>query len=193
MVEQLVEALRTDLGQSLQKRLADDVTAADQLVIGFVNEFEHMPASVPDHHEAGGLLKKLPEAVLLRLDPPFGLHSLRRFHDDGENAAGGYGLTAAIAREFFDAGVDLVTLGNHAWDQRDIIGIMDSEPRIVRPLNMAGVPGRGIGELRSPRGRRIIVLQVLGRLFMGLYDLLAVRWMQQRCLRYRLRTPKSSA
>lgn len=90
---------------------------------------------------------------------------------NGENAAGGYGLTAAIANEFFAAGVDLVTMGNHVWDQRELIGHIDKEPRILRPLNLApGTPGRGIAELRTARGQRLLVLQVLGRLFMGLYD-----------------------
>jgi metallophosphoesterase (TIGR00282 family) len=90
---------------------------------------------------------------------------------NGENAAGGYGITAAIADEFLAGGVDLLTLGNHAWDQRDLIPHIQGEPRILRPLNMApGTPGRGVGELRTPRGRRVVVIQVLGRLFMGLWD-----------------------
>jgi metallophosphoesterase (TIGR00282 family) len=90
---------------------------------------------------------------------------------NGENAAGGYGLTAAIADELFAAGADAITMGNHVWDQRELIGHIDREPRIVRPLNLApGTPGRGVAELRGPRGQRILVVQVLGRLFMGLYD-----------------------
>ena len=90
---------------------------------------------------------------------------------NGENAAGGFGITTAIAKEMLDSGVDLITLGNHAWDQRDLIASIDQEPRIIRPLNMApGTPGRGSGEFRTERGKRIVVLQVLGRLFMGMYD-----------------------
>lgn len=90
---------------------------------------------------------------------------------NAENAAGGYGLTAAIAGELLAAGVDVITLGNHAWDQKELIGHIAGEPRIVRPLNMApGTPGRGVGEARTARGRRVVVLQVMGRLFMGLYD-----------------------
>ncbi|MFO1072915.1 MAG: YmdB family metallophosphoesterase, partial [Geminicoccaceae bacterium] len=69
---------------------------------------------------------------------------------NGENAAAGYGLTATIAEEFFAAGTDLITMGNHVWDQRELIAHIDREPRIVRPLNLApGAPGRGIGELRT--------------------------------------------
>lgn len=90
---------------------------------------------------------------------------------NGENAAAGYGITAAIAAEFFAAGVDLITMGNHVWDQRELIGHLDREPRIVRPLNLApGTPGRGVGEARTARGHKLVVLQVLGRLFMGLAD-----------------------
>ena len=90
---------------------------------------------------------------------------------NAENAAGGYGLTAAIAAEFLDAGADVLTMGNHVWDQRELIGHIDREPRIVRPLNLApGTPGRGVAEIRTARGQRVLVLQVLGRLFMALAD-----------------------
>ena len=90
---------------------------------------------------------------------------------NAENAAGGYGLTAAIAGELFGAGADMLTMGNHVWDQRELIGHIDREPRIVRPLNLApGTPGRGMAEIRSARGQRVLVLQVLGRLFMALAD-----------------------
>jgi metallophosphoesterase (TIGR00282 family) len=90
---------------------------------------------------------------------------------NAENAAGGYGLTAQIANEFFAAGVDLVTMGTHTWDQRELVGHIDREPRIVRPLNMApGTPGRGVAELTTARGQRLVVTQVLGRLFMGMTD-----------------------
>lgn len=90
---------------------------------------------------------------------------------NGENAAGGYGLTAAIAEEFLKAGADLLTLGNHAWDQRDLINHINGEPRIVRPLNMApGVPGKGTATLQTARGKRLVVIQVLGRLFMKPVD-----------------------
>lgn len=90
---------------------------------------------------------------------------------NGENAAGGYGLTPAIAAELFAAGVDLITTGNHVFDQKELIPAIAGEPRVLRPLNMApGTPGRGVGEVRTPRGRRLLVVQVLGRLFMGLRD-----------------------
>ncbi len=89
---------------------------------------------------------------------------------NAENAAGGFGLTPAIGDELMAAGADVLTLGNHAWDQRDLIGHIGNEPRIVRPLNMQpGTPGQGIAQFRTARGRKVVVLQVLGRLFMGLY------------------------
>ena len=90
---------------------------------------------------------------------------------NAENAAGGYGLTASIADEFLTAGADVLTMGNHVWDQRELIGHIAREPRIVRALNLApGTPGRGVAEIRTARGQRILVLQVLGRLFMALAD-----------------------
>ena len=90
---------------------------------------------------------------------------------NAENAAGGYGLTAAIADEFLEAGADVLTMGNHVWDQRELIAHIPREPRIIRPLNLApGTPGRGVAEIRTARGQRAVVVQVLGRLFMGLAD-----------------------
>ena len=70
---------------------------------------------------------------------------------NAENAAGGYGLTATIADEFLAAGADLLTMGNHVWDQRELIGHIDNEPRIVRLLNLApGTPGRGRRDPHRP-------------------------------------------
>jgi 2',3'-cyclic-nucleotide 2'-phosphodiesterase len=90
---------------------------------------------------------------------------------NGENAAGGYGITAQIANEFFAAGADVITMGNHCWDQRELIAHIDREPRIVRPLNMnPGTPGRGLAEVTTARGQKLVVVQVLGRLFMGMRD-----------------------
>lgn len=88
-----------------------------------------------------------------------------------ENAAHGFGLTGKIAGEFFDAGVDVVTLGNHSWDQREMIAHIDKEPRIIRPANYPqGTPGRGAGVYTTARGRKVLVMQVMGRLFMDPLD-----------------------
>lgn len=90
---------------------------------------------------------------------------------NGENAAHGFGITAKICEEFFAAGVDVVTTGNHAWDQREAWPHFDSEPRLLRPMNFPrGTPGRGAGVFAATRGRKVLVLQVMGRLFMDPLD-----------------------
>ena len=90
---------------------------------------------------------------------------------NGENAAGGYGITAKICQDFYAAGVDCITTGNHAWDQREIIGYIDRDPRLLRPLNYPrGTPGRGLGVYTLPTGRKIVVVQVITRLFMDALD-----------------------
>jgi hypothetical protein len=82
---------------------------------------------------------------------------------NGENAAGGRGLTVATADELFAAGVDVITSGNHVWEMREIYPILDSESSILRPLNYPpGVPGRGV---LVAHGAAFINLQ--GRTFMG--------------------------
>jgi len=90
---------------------------------------------------------------------------------NGENAAGGFGITPAVCRDFYEAGTDLITTGNHVFDQRELIGYIDGDRRLIRPLNMMpGTPGRGSAEVRLADGRRIVVMQIMGRLFMGAYD-----------------------
>jgi metallophosphoesterase (TIGR00282 family) len=90
---------------------------------------------------------------------------------NGENAAHGFGITPKICEDFFAVGVDVITLGNHTWDQREIIPYLDSEPRIIRPRNYpSGTPGRGAGIYAAPRGKKVLVVQVMGRLFMDPLD-----------------------
>ena len=90
---------------------------------------------------------------------------------NGENAAGGFGITPAICNDLLAAGTDLITTGNHVFDQRELIAHLDREPRLIRPLNMTpSTPGRGLTELRLPDGSRVVVMQLMGRLFMGAYD-----------------------
>ena len=90
---------------------------------------------------------------------------------NGENAAHGFGITPKICEEFFQAGVDVVTLGNHTWDQREIIPFLDSETRLIRPRNYPpGTPGRGAGIYAATRGRKVMVVQVMGRLYMDPLD-----------------------
>lgn len=90
---------------------------------------------------------------------------------NAENAAGGKGLTSDTAAEIFDAGADVITLGDHTWDQRDVIALMDRNEKIVRPANFApGCPGRGITTVDGPEGCRISVISLVGRVFMSAYD-----------------------
>jgi metallophosphoesterase (TIGR00282 family) len=90
---------------------------------------------------------------------------------NGENAAHGFGITAKLCEDLFAAGVDVITLGNHSWDQKEIIGYIDSEPRLLRPRNYpAGTPGRGAGVFSAASGKKVLVLQVLGRMFMDPLD-----------------------
>lgn len=90
---------------------------------------------------------------------------------NGENAAGGFGITAKISKEILAAGVDVITGGNHTWDQREAFALAESEPRMLRPQNFpAGTPGRGAAIYEAGQGRRILVLNVMGRLFMDPLD-----------------------
>ncbi|VBB69524.1 FIG006542: Phosphoesterase [invertebrate metagenome] len=90
---------------------------------------------------------------------------------NGENATHGFGITAKTCDAFYKAGVDVITLGNHAWDQREIITYIDKEVRLLRPLNYpAGTPGRGAVVYNAPKNRKILVAQVMGRLFMDTLD-----------------------
>ena len=86
---------------------------------------------------------------------------------NGENASNGAGLTAAHAKLLLDAGADCLTLGDHAFDQKDMMQFIDTEPRILRPINYAKTaPGKGFRVFDAPGGRKILVAQVLGQVFM---------------------------
>ncbi|MDO5528778.1 MAG: TIGR00282 family metallophosphoesterase [Paracoccus sp. (in: a-proteobacteria)] len=86
---------------------------------------------------------------------------------NGENASGGMGLTGAHASSLLESGADVVTLGDHAFDQKDMLGFIEKEPRVLRPINFAkDAPGRGAGVFSDARGRKILVAQVLGQVFM---------------------------
>jgi metallophosphoesterase (TIGR00282 family) len=89
---------------------------------------------------------------------------------NGENMAGGAGITRDTAREMFDLGVDALTTGNHVWDQREAIEYLDEEPRIVRPLNWPpGTPGHGWIDV-SVNGETLTVVNAQGRVFMKSLD-----------------------
>jgi metallophosphoesterase (TIGR00282 family) len=84
-----------------------------------------------------------------------------------ENASHGFGCAPAMADALFAAGADVLTLGNHAWDRRELAGYIENQPRLIRPLNFPpGTPGHGSAVVTLPNGKRALVLQAIGRLFM---------------------------
>ncbi|WP_412563899.1 TIGR00282 family metallophosphoesterase [Thalassobius sp. MITS945101] len=86
---------------------------------------------------------------------------------NGENASNGMGLSGEHAKALLEAGADCITLGDHAFDQKDMLQFIEQEPRIIRPLNFAkGAPGRGHRVFSDRRGRKILVTQILGNVFM---------------------------
>ena len=90
---------------------------------------------------------------------------------NGENAAGGFGISEKICQDMFEAGVDVITGGNHMWDQREALRFIDGEPRLLRPLNYPRTtPGRGAGLFSGPKGRKVLVLNAMARLFMDPLD-----------------------
>ncbi len=90
---------------------------------------------------------------------------------NGENAAGGFGITESICEEFINAGADCVTLGNHAWDQRETLVFIERQPRLIRPANYpAGTPGRGVNLIETHNGARVLVMNLMGRVFMDPLD-----------------------
>jgi 2',3'-cyclic-nucleotide 2'-phosphodiesterase len=90
---------------------------------------------------------------------------------NGENAAGGFGITDKLCAELYAAGADVITTGNHVWDQRELLGYIGSDPRLLRPLNLpAGTPGAGARVFELGDGRRVLVLNPMARLFMDAID-----------------------
>jgi len=90
---------------------------------------------------------------------------------NGENAAGGFGITETIYDELIDAGADAITLGNHAWDQREALIFIERAPRLIRPANYpAGTPGRGAALIDTKNGKRALVINAMGRIYMDALD-----------------------
>jgi metallophosphoesterase (TIGR00282 family) len=106
-----------------------------------------------------GLAKHLPD-LKVRLKPDVIIAN-------AENAAAGFGITDKMAKEFFTLGVDCLTTGNHIWGQKEVVGTIDQEPRLLRPLNYPeGTPGRGAYLHTLPGGRKILIVNIMARLFM---------------------------
>lgn len=100
----------------------------------------------------------------------------RKYHVDfcianGENAAGGNGLTQEIAQEMYDSGVDFITMGNHTWDKREILQFIDHEPNLIRPANYPpGTPGKGSAVVRVRDKLKIGIINLAGRVFLQSLD-----------------------
>src|SRR5579885_180508 len=90
---------------------------------------------------------------------------------NGENAAGGFGITEVIYNELVEAGADAITLGNHAWDQREALVFIERAPRLIRPIHYpSGTPGRGAALIETKNGKRALVINAMGRIFMDALD-----------------------
>jgi len=112
----------------------------------------------------GGIGRRTLSALLPSLRDRFGPNFVVV---NGENAAGGVGITTKVAQQLFDAGVDVITLGNHAYRHRDVYPFLDAEPRIVRPANfLRSQPGHGWCVV-SKDGARLGVISLSGNLFMN--------------------------
>jgi metallophosphoesterase (TIGR00282 family) len=86
---------------------------------------------------------------------------------NAENAAGGFGITESILGDLLDAGADAVTLGNHAFDQKEALVFIERQPRLLRPINYPpGTPGRGSGIFKAANGADVLVINAMGLIFM---------------------------
>lgn len=90
---------------------------------------------------------------------------------NGENAAGGNGLTRDVANELFNSGINALSLGNHTWDKKEIINFIDEEARIARPANFPpGTPGKNFIILETKEGKKVALLNLLGRVYLSNVD-----------------------
>jgi len=110
-------------------------------------------------------------AVIERLPGLVADHRIDFVIVNGENAAGGFGITEEILRDLLGAGADVVTTGNHAFDQREALVFAERQDRFLRPLNYPpGTPGRGSNMFIGRNGARVIVMNIMGRVFMDALD-----------------------
>jgi 2',3'-cyclic-nucleotide 2'-phosphodiesterase len=116
-------------------------------------------------------------------------HAIDLVIANGENAAGGFGITPDVAEELFAAGVEVMTSGNHVWDKKEALEYLPLEPRVLRPANYpAGAPGAGAHIARTRHGDEVAVLNLMGRVFMqSLDDPFALA--HRELARLRVRTP----
>ncbi len=98
-------------------------------------------------------------------------HHVDLIFGNGENVAGGFGITAELAGDLFDLGLSVITTGNHAWDKKETLEYIRKEPRLLRPANYPeGAPGKGTLVMDLPSGGKVGILQVMGRAFMPILD-----------------------
>jgi hypothetical protein len=90
---------------------------------------------------------------------------------NGENAAGGFGITETICNDLLDAGADAITLGNHSFDQREALVFIERQPKLLRPINYpVTTPGRGATMIETESGARVLVINAMARLYMDALD-----------------------
>lgn len=110
-------------------------------------------------------------AVREMLDSLIDHHRIDLVAANGENIAGGFGITPESAEELFEAGVHVLTTGNHVWDKKEALGLLDKEDRILRPANYPpGVPGKGLVTIKTPAGSPVTIVNLSGRVFMDNMD-----------------------
>ena len=109
--------------------------------------------------------------ILKHLSKVIQEHQIDVVIGNGENAAGGFGITQEVAEDLFDLGLSVITLGNHAWDKREALEYLQKEQRVIRPANYPdGVPGKGTCVVETIHGERLGILQLMGRVFMPMVD-----------------------
>jgi metallophosphoesterase (TIGR00282 family) len=120
----------------------------------------------------GDIVARPGRDLVKRLLPPLvDAHRVDLVIANGENAAGGAGITRDTANELFKIGIDVLTSGNHIWDKREVLEFIDSEPRLVRPANFPkGTPGRGSYVARRDSAVPVAVVNIMGRIFMAPLD-----------------------
>ncbi|WP_447979188.1 TIGR00282 family metallophosphoesterase [Candidatus Nitrospira bockiana] len=110
-------------------------------------------------------------AIARRLPKLVDEHGIDVVIGNGENVAGGFGITPELAQELFDYGLAAITLGNHAWDKKEIVDYIRREPRLLRPANYPeGVPGRGAFVIETAAGEKLGLVQLMGRAYMPTLD-----------------------
>lgn len=120
----------------------------------------------------GDIVARTGRELIRRLVPPLAAeHRIDIVVANGENAAGGAGLTREITAELLNSGIHVLTSGNHIWNKREVLEFIDLEPRLIRPANYpAGTPGQGAYVWRSETGVAVGVVNVMGRVFMAPLD-----------------------